>query len=163
MRKVSTLLRVVALSPVPMFGQDTVLRVYADQKNQAHVVYKNDKTTLVAGERGQVGIDSIQLADDGRTAGWLVLYADPDGGSPFAGTLVLWRDKVLRRLQADQTFWSWAFYAHARRVAYHVGPTHGEDKSHCELHDVESGRLLASWDGDLDDARRPAWTRGLEH
>jgi hypothetical protein len=164
MRKVSTLLLFAALANVPMSSQDTLLRVYADRKNQAHVVYQNGKTALVAREPGQTGIDSIQIAEDGQTAGWLALYADPDGSSAFAGTLVLWRSgKVMRRFQADQTFWSWAFYAHADQVAYHVGPTHGEIQSHCELHDVKSGRLLASWDGDLDDTNRPPWTKGLEH
>lgn len=147
-----------------MLGQDAVQRVYADEKNQARVVYKSGKTTTVAGERGQVGIDETEIAEDGETAGWLALYADPDSASPFAGTLVLWRGgKVIRRFEADQTFWSWAFYGHAGQVAYHVGPTHGEATSHCELHDVKTGRLVASWDGDLDDPNRPAWTRGLEH
>ena len=151
------------LFTAPMSGQDAILRVYADQKQQTHVVLKNGKTMVVAGERGQVGIDSIQITEDGQTAGWLVLYPDPDSSSPFAGTLVLWRSgKVVRRFEADQTFWSWAFYANAQQVAYHVGPTHGA-APHCELHDIESGRLLASWDGELDDANRPAWTKGLEH
>jgi len=127
-------------------------------------VYKNEHTTVVPGEHGQVGIDSAQIAKDGQTAGWLALYADPDGNSPFAGTLVVWRSgKIVRRFQSEQTFWNWAFYANAEQVAYHVGPTHGEAASHCELHAIESGRLLAPWDGDLDEPNRPPWTAGLEH
>ena len=149
---------------MPMFGQDTLSRVYADRKNQAHVEYTNGKDVAVAAERGQIGIDAIQIAGDGRTAGWLVLYTNPDGGSPFAGSLVLWRaGKIIRRFQSDQTFWSWAFYADVVQVAYHMGPTHGETTSHCELHDIERGHLAASWDGDLDDPKRPAWTKGLDH
>jgi hypothetical protein len=31
------------------------------------------------------------------------------------------------------------------------------------LHDVQTGRLLASWDGDLDNPDRPAWTKRLDH
>lgn len=164
MPKLSTIVLCAALFNAPIFAQDAVLRVYADQQHQAHVVCRNGKTIIVPRENGQVGIESSELAEDGQTAGWLVLYADPDGGSPFAGTLVLWRSgKVVRRFQADQTFWSWAFYAQAEQVAYHVGPTHGETKSHCELHDVTTGRLLQSWDGDLDDSHRPPWTRALHH
>ena len=76
----------------------------------------------------------------------------------------MWRSgRIIQRFQADQTFWSWVFYNNVAQVAYHVGPTHGEDTSHCELHDIEGGRRLASWDGDLDDANRPPWTRGLDH
>jgi hypothetical protein len=160
----STLLLSVAFSSALMFGQDTLSHVYADRKNQAHIVYTSGKDVVIAAERGQIGIASIQTAGDGQIAGWLVLYADPDGGSPVAGTLVLWRaGKIIRRFQSDQTFWSWALYAHARQVAYHVGPTHGETVSRCELHDIESGHLVASWDGDLDDPARPPWTKGLDH
>ena len=161
---ISTLLLSVAFSSMPIVGQDTLSRVYADRKNQAHVVYTNGKDAVVAAERGQIGIDSIQTAGDGQTAGWLVLYADPDGGSPVAGSLVLWRaGKIIRHFHSDQTFWSWTFYAHVEQVAYHVGPTHGETVSHCELHDIQSGHLVASWDGDLDDPKRPPWTKGLDH
>lgn len=163
MHRLSILLPCVALSSLSMFAQNTILRVYGDPKNHVHVVYKDGPATAVSGEPDQVGIDAVQISKDGQTAGWLALYSDPDSSTPFAGTLVLWRSgRVVRRFEADQTFWSWDLYANATQVAYHVGPTHGE-APHCELHDIESGRLLASWDGDLDDAKRPQWTRGLEH
>ena len=164
MSRILILLLSATVSSMPIFGQDTLSRVYADRKNHAHVVYANGKNAVVAAERGQIGIDSIQTAENGRTAGWLVLYTDPDGGSPVAGSLVLWRaGKIVRRFQSDQTFWSWVFHAHGEQVAYHVGPAHGEINSHCELHDIESGHLVASWDGDLDDPKRPPWTKHLDH
>lgn len=153
----------ISLSGPLTFAQSAIVRVFPDQKNQMHIMYKNGQVAAVAGEPLQVGIDSAKVSKDGQTAGWLALYPDPDSSTPFAGTLVLWRGgKVVRRFEADQTFWSWDFYADATQVAYHMGPTHGE-APHCELHDIESGRLVASWDGDLDDAKRPAWTKGLEH
>jgi hypothetical protein len=31
------------------------------------------------------------------------------------------------------------------------------------LRDVKTGRLLASWDGDLENATRPEWTKKLDH
>ena len=152
----------VALVGLPMFAQDSVTRVYAE-RNRVHIVYASGRDVVVAGQPGQAGVDSIQTAA-GRTAGWLALYDNPDGGSPVAETLVLWRaGKVIQRFQSEQTFWSWSFYAGDEQVAYHVGPTHGESSSHCELHEVSSGRKLASWDGDLDDPKRPPWTRSLDH
>jgi hypothetical protein len=164
MYKLLIFLLFVPLVNVAMFGQDTVLQISADQKNQIHIVSKNGKTTVVAREPGQVGIDSVQIAEDGQTAGWLVLYENPDGGSPLAGTLVLWRSgKIMRHIQVSQTFWSWGFYARGEQVAYHVGPTHGETQSHCELHDVASGRFVTSWDGDLENTKRPPWTKVLDH
>ena len=146
-----------------MFAQTAIVRVSADGKNRIHIAHSDGRTATLAGEVGQVGIDSARISKDGQIAGWLALYPDPDSSSPFAGTLVLWRGgKVIRRFEADQTFWSWNYFADGAQVAYHVGPTHGA-APHCELYDIESGRLLASWDGDLDDANRPQWTSGLDH
>src|ERR1700751_3153254 len=86
------------------------------------------------------------------------------GGPPIAGKLVVWRDlRILRSFPADQVFWSWAFEHDTAQIAYHVGPAHGETVSHCELHDLRTGRLLSSWDGDLDTSGRPAWTKQLNH
>ncbi len=164
MYKLLTLLLLAAFVNVAMSGQDTVLQVFADPKNRTHVVHKNGTTSIVVGEPEQIGIDSIQIAEDGQTAGWLVLYENPDGGSPVAGTLILWRGgKTIRRIQVSQTFWSWGFYERGEQVAYHVGPMHGEVLSHCELHDLARGRLVASWDGDLENTNRPPWTKVLDH
>ena len=139
-------------------------RVREDEKHDVHVVSAGGKETVVAHEQGQVGIEEINIAEDRQTLGWLVLYEDPDGSSPLAGKLVLWRDgRVLRKFGTAQVFWSWAFEHVAEQVAYHIGPTHGETTSHCELHESRTGRLVASWDGDLDSTARPAWTKHLEH
>jgi hypothetical protein len=163
MRTLLAVFLFIPLSGPLTLAQNAIVRVFADQKNQVHVVYQNGQNAAVAGETEQVGIDSVKIAKDGQTAGWLVLYTDPDSSTPFAGTLVLWRNgRIAQSFEAEQTFWSWSFYANTTQVAYHVGPTHGE-APHCELHEIESGRLLASWDGDLDNAKRPAWTKGLEH
>jgi len=147
-----------------MFAQSSSLRVYSDTQHNVHVTSANGKNTTVASEAAQVGIDAIKVADDKQTAGWLALYKDPDGGSPVAGRLVLWRGgRIMRSFPTDQTFWSWAFEHNAEQVSYHVGPKHGETASHCELHDLRTGRLLASWDGDLEGSKRPAWTNKLDH
>lgn len=152
------------LSSLPISAQRPALRVYADTRNNVHVVSASGRETIIAPERSQVGIDAIKVAGDKRTAGWLVLFKDPDGGSPYAGKLVVWSDgRMIRSFTADQTFWSWSFDHRAEQVAYHIGPTHGETNSHCELHDLRTGRLLAAWDGDLDSSHRPAWTKKLDH
>lgn len=154
----------VLLSVPTMFAQGPALRVYADTRNNVHVISASGRDTIIAPERTQVGISAIKVAEDNRTAGWLVLFKDPDGGSPVAGKLVVWRDgRIIRSFTADQVFWSWAFDHGAEQAAYHIGPTHGETNSHCELHDLRTGRLLSSWDGDLDSSQRPAWTKKLDH
>lgn len=106
----------------------------------------------------------IKSADDHRTRGWLVPSADPDGSAPIATRLRIERDgKLVRVFTVQQVFWSWGFEPGSKRIAFHTGPTHGERSSHCELHDLATGKLVATWDGELDDPKRPAWTRVLDH
>jgi hypothetical protein len=152
-----------SLSSPLTFAQSAIVRVFADQKNHVHVLYKDGQDIAVAGEPGQVGIDTMKISQDGQTAGWLALDRDPDSSETFAGILVLLRaGKIVQKFHTEQTFWSWSFYEDGTQVAYHVGPTHG-DARHYELHDIKSGRLVASWDGDLNDAKHPEWTKGLAH
>ena len=110
-----------------------------------------------------MGITEARVAADG-TAGWFVEY-NVDGVSyPISGMLVLWRaGKIVQRFQSEQVFYSWAFYDGGKQVAYHDGPLHGEAASHCELHDVATGRVIDKWDGDLVADTKPVWAAGLKH
>jgi len=154
----------ILLFPHATAFQSESVRVSAGPDGAAQIALASGKKLTVPKERGQVGISEPQAATDGRTVGWLVDY-DDGVGYPVPGTLIVWRaGKIIGRFRTDQTFYSWAFVAGGKQVAYHVGPLHGEQASHCELHDAESRRQLAAWDGDLDsDAKRPDWTQGLNH
>jgi len=135
----------------------------SEKDGSAEITLTNGTKTTVLKERGQVGIGAAQIAPDG-TVGWLVLYSIEGVSYPVAGTLITWRDgRIIKRFDSKQTFYSWTFEAKGKQVAYHAGPLHGEAKSHCELHDSRSGRLLAAWDGDLQSASKPAWTNRLSH
>jgi hypothetical protein len=152
-----------AVHAIPTLAQGSGFRVFADKTGHVHIA-KDGQEQVVAGEAHQLGIESEQTAEDRETVGWLVDFADPDNTSSDAEILVIFRaGQIIRRFGTVQVFWSWSFYKQGEQVAYHVGPTHGEESSHCELHDVKTGHLLAQWDGDLEDAKRPAWTRGLDH
>ena len=111
----------------------------------------------------QTGIEGVQVAADGRTAGWLADFKDPDSENPYAGGRVIWRGgRVIRVFHSEQSFYSWSFNENATLVAYHTGPRHGEAIPHCELHDIKTGRQVAQWDGDLDDPiARPSWAAHL--
>jgi hypothetical protein len=130
----------------------------------AQITLGGGRILTIPKERGQVGISDAQIASDGAV-GWLADYSVDGVSYPIAGTLVVWRaGKPIRRFRTDQTFYSWAFYAQGKQVAYHTGPLHGEQKSHCELRDVASGRKINVWAGDLDSGTsRPIWTEGLNH
>jgi hypothetical protein len=152
------------LLPPPATAQDQAAHASAGPDGAAQITLADGKKLTIPKERAQVGISELQTAPDGRAVGWLVDY-DDGGSRPFPGMLVVWRaGKIIRRFPAAQSFYSWTFYAGDKQVAYHVGPLHGEEKSHCELHDVDTGRLIAAWDGDLESPdHQPAWTKGLNH
>ena len=148
---------------VPAVLQSQAPSIVAGPDGAARITI-GGKQIRVAKERRQTGIREPQVAPDG-TAGWLVEYQVEGVESAVAATLTLWRGgRTIRRFPTQQSFWSWSFYAEGKQVAFHTGPLHGEPKSHCELHDVASGRLIAQWDGDLGSpGNRPAWTSGLSH
>jgi hypothetical protein len=143
---------------------ETVLRVYADQDNDVHVVVRGQKETVVPHERDQAGIQDVKIATDRKTAGWLVTFKDPDSKGTYAAYLKIWRGgKVIRSFRGESTFWSWSFVDGAKEVAYHTAPMHEGPTSRCELRDVRTGGLLSSWKGNLEDTTRPSWTKSLDH
>lgn len=159
----------VAVSSAKSHSTSTVLRIYADKNSDVHIALNNGHEALVPHRHDQVGIEAARIASDGRTAGWLVLYPNPDNtpASKFediAASLVIWRDgKIVRTFDTGPTYWSWAFVHGGDQVAYHIAPLHEGTSSHCELREVKTGRQLASWDGDLGNPDRPQWTKPLDH
>jgi hypothetical protein len=145
-------------------AQDQAVAVSAARDGAAQITLANGEKITIQKEPGQVGVGESHIAPDG-TVGWLAEYQVEGLSYPIAGTLILWRaGKTIRRFPTEQSFYSWSFYAQGKRVAYHVGPLHGELKSHCELHDSTSGRVIAVWDGDLESGNdRPAWSKDLSH
>jgi hypothetical protein len=153
-----------ACALLPSACQERVLSV-SIAGGSARITLPSGEIVRAPKERGQVDVTDGRTAQDGRTVGWLVRSIYGDVADLIPGTLVVWRaGKIVRRFPSDQVFYSWAFYAGGKQVAYHVGPLHGESKSHCELRDIDNGRVAAAWDGDLDsDSNRPEWTKGLGH
>jgi hypothetical protein len=139
-------------------------RVFSDSKQNVHIVTPDGKTYLISRKPDQVGIEDVKSSPDSQVTGWLVLSPNPDVQNAYAGELVLWSaGRVIRTFKVGQAFYSWSFEDGAKQVAYHFGPLHFETTSHCELHDIATGRLLKSWNGDLDDPDKPAWTKHLDH
>jgi hypothetical protein len=151
-----------AVVPPCVSAQTRVVAVTALPNGAAQLTLANGRKIAIPKEPGQVGIGEAQVASNG-SAGWLAEFRVESVDYPIAGALIIWRaGEVTRRFQTAQVFYSWAFYARGTQVAYHAGPLHGEPRSHCELHDVASGRTIAVWDGDLQSRHdRPVWTEGL--
>jgi len=145
-------------------SQDQAAAVSAGRDGTTQITLANGKTITIQKEPRQVGVGESHITPNG-SVGWLVEYEVEGVSYPIAGMLIIWRAGTqIRRFRTEQSFYSWSFYAQGKQVAYHVGPLHGELKSHCELHDATSGRLIAVWDGDLESGSdRPAWTKDLSH
>src|SRR5579864_7038080 len=84
-KRVARLAAVMLLS-TPILAQEhtPALQVTTDPKNNVRVLTQSHSYLIPPGP-DQVGIDSVEVSEAGRTAGWLVLYRNPDGGAPFAG------------------------------------------------------------------------------
>lgn len=151
-----------ALSPVSGQSHDAAVSVSGGPDGAARITLSGGRTITVPKEPGQVGAGDGRIAPDG-TVGWFAEFRVDGVSYPIAQTLIIWRaGRIVRRFHTEQSFYSWAFDTHGAQVAYHDGPLHGERRSHCELRDVATGRLIAAWDGDLSTgSSRPAWTGGL--
>ena len=65
--------------------------------------------------------------------------------------------KVVRKIQATQSFWSWNFWNGGREVVVQEGPPHGA--SWFMRMDVTSGKELETWDGDIEGGNAPDWVK----
>jgi hypothetical protein len=156
------LLALIGASPAAPQTASRLTKAYLES-GKVHLVYNDGKETEPPPEKGQVSSESLRVAEDQETAGWLADF-DNDGLTyPVAQALVIFRDKkVLQRfgeLDVD-VIEDWQFRAGGRQVAFVTNAFHGGGRAHYELRDVEKGTLLAKWDGPLND-KSPAWTRGL--
>lgn len=141
--------------------ENVIEKVYATPDGQVHLVRRGvDK--IAPKEKDQASCASPKLSEDRRTAGWLVNFDNPDNSYPIPLSLVIYRDnQVIQRFAPGQSIWDWQFLGNGTKVAFWIGPTHGDFVPHFELHSVLTGRLLAQWDGHLD-RRHPNWVDGLK-
>ena len=108
--------------------------------------------------------DQFKTAQDGVTRGWLVEYPWPDQDDVSQSWRTIpWRlviarhGKVVRKIQATQSFWSWNFWNGGREVVVQEGPPHGA--SWFVRMDVTSGKELETWDGDIEGGNAPDWVK----
>ena len=164
MRRFFVALWALALT-VAAFGQpdrtSLVTRVYLDASQILHIVEQNGKEVVPPKEKDQVAFSSPAIAPDRKTVGWLVDVPNCCTSYPIAVTLVVYRSgKIVRRLGNESMIAGWGFRAGGTQVAFYTNTVHGDLAPRYELHDVKTGRLVASWEGHLTEAS-PSWTAGL--
>jgi hypothetical protein len=89
----------------------TVTKAYADQKGTVHIVTANGHEERILPKKWQAGAgyESVTVAPDGRTVGWLAdqlltpLEGATDYSYPAAFELDIWRDgRVIRRFSPQR-------------------------------------------------------------
>lgn len=136
-----------------------ITRAFAGADGLAHVE-QNGKETIFPKETGQVSIDSVKVAPDGRAAGWLVNEPNCCTSYPVPICLVVVRGNSKHVFAERQMIYDWHFVEGSARVALSIGPTHGEFPADFLLYDTGSGQKLQEW-GPSTGTSPPKWASGL--
>lgn len=140
--------------------------IYVDQQRQLHIRLYSGEEIRPTKLDEQVAFGEPKLSPDGKIAGWFAYYPYPGATNssvePIAGNLVLYQSgRIFHVFSTAQIFWSWQFVNQGHQVAFCTGPTHG-GAAICELHRVDSGKLLARW-FPADNALPPSWAKSLHY
>jgi hypothetical protein len=138
-----------------------ITRAFIGTDGLAHVE-RNGGDRAIAKEPGQAAVDSLKVASDGRTVGWLVKQDNCCTSYPIPTRLVVIARSRKFVFSQPQMIYDWYFLGDGEQVALSIGPTHGEAIPHFLLYDTHSGRKLEDWSVASDThSPPPSWTSGL--
>ena len=152
-----------AQGPVPVqVSAPAIAHATIHSGAKVHIVDVDGKETVIPPQKEQVGVASLTIAGDHRTAGWLAEFPNCCTSYPVALTLIIYRDgKVIHRLHNGTLILNnWRFLDGGKRVSFATNTVHGDFAPHYEMHDVLSGRLLEKWDGHITE-KSPKWVKEL--
>jgi|SRR5271157_511819 len=114
-------------------------------------------------ETEQVGYSSPRISEDRQSVGWLVDSDFCCASYPLSFMLVVYRPgKPLRRFTGDgRAIFGWKFVGTGNQVAFEQSFPHGDLRTHYELRDVDTERLVDQWDPD-DTPKAPKWATGIQ-
>lgn len=136
-------------------------RTFAAPDGSVHVVRKNGKQTRVAKEKDQVDHGDFIASKDARAVGWTEMFPNCCTSYPIPLVMTIYRDGHVRRFRPGMMIYKWQFWKDGAQVAFCSGTVHSDQGVTCELHDVTSGRKLASFEGMPSD-KSPEWARALQ-
>lgn len=131
------------------------------------VILKRQPRHKDAGE-WQVGFRKVQVADDGRTIGWIETFNDSDKWPMAAafGVGIYSSGRSVIHIGGDMSpgmVWFWEFTARGKQMVVVWGPGHGGFPDDYELYDTRTGKLLAeAYTDDRSgtfDRGTPAWAK----
>ena len=138
-----------------------VAAIFVDSRGVS-IIHADGDVIREPKEKDQIGCSSLRISEDRSTVGWLVDSPFCCASYPLSYMLVVYRPgKTLRRFTGDgRAIFGWGFLGDGKSVAFTQSFPHGDLREHNELRDVDTGRLIGSWDPDLT-TKAPPWTRAL--
>lgn len=129
----------------------------------ASVIQEDGNVFRQPTEKEQIGCRSPKISADKQTAGWLVDSDFCCTSYPLQFMVVVYRPgKPLRRLTGDgRAIFGWNFVNGGRQVAFEQSYPHGDLRPHYELRDVETERLMGTWNPSDEAPKRPAWAKDV--
>jgi len=123
-----------------------------------HVITDDGHDVVAPVQKDQVGCKSPTISDDRSEAGWLIDSDFCCTSYPISTALVVFRlGRPIRRFEGGRAIMEWHFVVRGKQVAFRTDFLHGNSAPHYELRDVETGRLVAQWDGEIT-SKAPRWT-----
>ena len=155
------LLSLIATGRASAQNGPSLQKAYLDSSNNVVIVYSDGGRAEPPKDKGQAGCESLKVAEDGKTVGWLVDFENDGTSYPVALSLVIFRDKrILQQFGGTDVIEDWQFRAGGTQLAFVTNALHGGGRAHYELRDLAKGTLIAKWDGPAG-PKSPAWMRGL--
>lgn len=164
MRRLLLTAVIAAFAVASGLAQDILLKdAYVGADKRVHLVTASGRHETVPAEKGQDGVENVDIAKDGRTAGWLVDQWSSCCVSYSVPTeLVIWRNgRAIRRIESRQAIFGWTFLNDGKEVAYHVAPLHGDEIYECYRVEVRTGRELEHWSM-MSKTPAPFWVKLLD-
>jgi hypothetical protein len=160
----------VLVVTAPCLGADRYVGATVDEAGRLRILTSAGRAIVLPSEPDQVGIEAIAVAPDGRSVGWLALYANCCTSYPIPLKLLVYVRGALREFTGvGLPVWHWRYAARGAQVAFSQETVHGGLGIHYELRDVLSGRLVAEYtpaigpDGrPLPNQTVPAWVTELD-
>ena len=143
-----------------------IAAVHCSRGYGIHVLHGDGTTAKVDlpnSETPFAGCRDIHISGDNRAAGLLPLSDFCCTSYPIAQQLLIYRrGKPVRVFEGDKrAIFRWAFLVSGRQVAFYQDFLHGTQAQHYELRDVETGRLLGTWNGEIS-SEAPSWTADVQ-
>jgi hypothetical protein len=130
--------------------------------SKVHIVLDDGTDVLPPIDKDQVGGSSASIAKDRRAAVWLADYGNCCTSYPLSMELIVYKPgKPLQKFKGDgRGIFNWQFVAEGKKFAFFQDVAHGPGNPHCELRDIETGRLISKWDGRITQ-KSPFWARKI--